>query len=127
MFIENTEDFINNSTIGIHFVSPEGVVVYANQYELEMLGYEKEEYVGHQVSDFQIDKHCLSDMMERLSRFEKLKDYPAKVQGKTSIKYIIYNSSVYEKDGNFVHTRCYGTEVEKIIYDVYVEQHNCAE
>ena len=124
MLTENPEDFINNSSIGIHAVSQEGIIVYANQCELEVLGYTEDEYCGHHVSEFQIDKSCLSDMMERLSRFEKLKNYPARVQGKTGLKYIIYNSSVYEEDGVFKHTRCYGTEVEEFIYDVFFKHFN---
>jgi hypothetical protein len=75
--------------------------------------------------DFSPAKEYLDMMerlrMERLSSFEKLKNYPAKVQGKVDIKYIIYNSSVYEENGEFKHTRCYGTEVEKVIYDVFLK------
>jgi hypothetical protein len=121
MFTENPEDFIYNSSIGVHAVSPEGMIIYANECELEVLGYEKDEYVGHHVSEYQIDSNCLADMMERLSRFDVLKNYPARVQGKVDIKYIIYNSSVYEENGEFKHTRCYGTEVEKTIYEVFVK------
>ncbi len=121
MFSESPEDFINKSSIGIHAVSPEGEIVYANVCELEVLGYSKDEYVGHHVSEFQLDEHCLADMFERLGRLENLKNFPAKVQAKNEIKYIIYNSSVYEEDGEFKHTRCYGTEVDKNIYDVFVK------
>ena len=124
MFTESAENFINNSSIGIHAVSPEGIIIYANTCELEVLGYTKSQYVGHHVSDFQIDESCLSDMMMRLGRLDKLKNYPARVQGKDAIKYIIYNSSVYEEDGEFKHTRCYGTEVEKFIYDVFFDHFN---
>lgn len=113
MFTETPENFISNSSIGIHAVSPEGLVVYANQCELETLGYEESEYVGHHVSEFQLDKDCLQEMMDKLGRFETLKNYPAKVNTKVGVKYIIYNSSVYQEDGQFIHTRCYGTEVEK--------------
>ena len=123
MFTEHPREFLNNSSIGIHAVSDQGIIVYANPFELEVLGYEKEEYIGHHVSEFQLDKDCLADMMQRLGRFEELKNYPAKVQAKNCIKYIIYNSSVYERDGKFIHTRCYGTEVEKLIYDVYLRLH----
>jgi len=119
MFTEKAEDFIYNSSIGIHVVTAEGIIIYANECELAVLGYDKSEYVGHHVSEFQIDKDCLSDMVMRLSRFDKLKNYPARVQGKSDIKYIIYNSSVYEKNGEFKHTRCYGTEVDKSIYEVF--------
>ncbi|MFT5636175.1 MAG: hypothetical protein ACI89T_001632 [Cognaticolwellia sp.] len=121
MFTENPENFIYNSSIGIHAVSPDGIIVYANECELDVLGYEKKEYVGHHISEFQIDSICLADMIERLSRFVVLKNYPAKVQGKAEIKYIIYNSSVYEENGEFKHTRCYGTEVDKVIYDVFLK------
>lgn len=120
MFTETPEEFIHNSSLGIHAVSPDGIIIYANMCELEVLGYSKDQYVGHHVSEFQIDEDCLTDMMARLGRFELLKNYPARVQGKNGIKYIIYNSSVYEVDGVFQHTRCYGTEVEEVIYDVYL-------
>ena len=60
MFTENPECFIHNSSIGIHAVSAEGIIVYANAYELEMLGYTKSECIGHNVSAFQIDEVCLS-------------------------------------------------------------------
>ncbi|MCJ8320368.1 MAG: PAS domain-containing protein [Colwellia sp.] len=123
MFTESPEEFIDNSSIGIHAVSPEGMIIYANLCELKVLGYTKSQYVGHHVSEFQMDESCLSDMMMRLGRLEKLKNYPARVQGHDGIKYVIYNSSVYEEDGEFKHTRCYGTEVEKVIYDVFLKHH----
>ncbi|WP_259369198.1 PAS domain-containing protein [Colwellia sp. MB3u-55] len=91
MFTENSEDFIYNSSIGVHAVSPEGIIVYANECELEVLGYTKNEYIGHHISEFQIDESCLADMMTRLSHFDILKNYPARVEGKDKIKYIIYN------------------------------------
>ena len=121
MYSENPEDFVNNSSIGIHAVSSDGIVIYANKCELDVLGYTKDEYIGHHVSEFQIDKASLSDMMARLRCFEELKNYPARVQGKSAVKYIIYNSSVYKKNGEFKHTRCYGTEVDEFIYDVFIK------
>ncbi|WP_286263747.1 PAS domain-containing protein [Thalassotalea atypica] len=121
MFKENAEHFIENSSIGIHAVSPEGIVVYANEWELEVLGYDKEEYVGHHVSEFQLDQDSLADMMRRLGRFETLNNYPARVKGKDGTKYIIYNSSVYVEHGEFRHTRCYGTEVTEVIYEVFLK------
>ena len=121
MFTENPQNFIHNSSIGIHAVSADGIVVYANAFELEVLGYQEDEYVGHHVSEFQLDKDCLAQMMDKLSRFEKLKNCPAKVQGKEGIKYIIYNSSVYEENGTFIHTRCFGTEVDKYVYDAFYQ------
>ena len=122
MLAESHESFVYNSSIGIHSVSADGIILYANMYELEILGYDKDEYVGHHVSEFQMDKFCLDDMMQRLGNFETLKNYPARVQGKNEIKYILYNSSVCKVDGQFEHTRCYANEIDEAIYQVFKRQ-----
>jgi len=116
MLVENAAEFINNSNIGIHTVSPDGIIQYANEHELKILGYTEEEYVGHHVSEFQFDKSCLDQMMNKLAKFESFSNFPAMVNGKDKILYILYNSSVYEIDGEFVHTRCYGNEISESVY-----------
>ncbi len=117
---ENPIDFIKNSNIGIHTVSPEGIINYANQHELNILGYTEEEYVGHHVSEFQFDKSCLDLMMNKLAKLEAFTNFPAMVYGKKKIKYILYNSSVYEADGEFIHTRCFGNEISENVYHACV-------
>jgi len=121
MVREDLRDFLDNSSIGIHTVSAEGIIEYANHFELEMLGYDKDEYIGHHVSEFQIDAICLNDMMTRLGKFERLTNYPAKVQGKYGVLYILYNSSVYQAGNEFIHTRCFGCEIEEHVYQAFKE------
>jgi PAS domain S-box-containing protein len=119
MLLEKSSEFIYNSSIGIHAVSPEGIILYANPFELEMLGYSEDEYIGHHTSEFQLDKETLKDMFKRLNKFQVLKNYPAKVQGKKSIIYVLYNSSVYQENNKFIHTRCYGCQIESYSYDIF--------
>lgn len=125
MLKESSSSFIHNSSIGIHAVSAEGIIEYANQCELDTLGYQHHEYVGQHVSNFQMDDVTLQDMMKRLGNFENLQNYPAKVQGKKNVKYILYNSSVYTEDQKFVHTRCFGSEIDEGVYNVFYKRlHN---
>ena len=119
---ENSSNFINNSSIGIHAVSADGIIEYANQCELDTLGYKSHEYVGQHVSNFQLDGTTLEDMMARLGKFETLQNYPAKVQGKEGIKYILYNSNVYIENNKFVHTRCFGSEVDEGVYNIFYKR-----
>lgn len=121
MFSESPESFLMNSSVAIHAVSADGIILYANQYELEMLGYTEDEYVGHHTSEFQMDKECLDLMLAKLSQFENLKNFPARVKGKFGIKYILYNSSVYQENGQFVHTRCFGMDVEQAVHQIFVQ------
>src|SRR5262249_51604446 len=39
-------DFFENASIGMHWVGPDGIILRANQAELDLLGYRREEYVG---------------------------------------------------------------------------------
>ena len=121
MFSENPADFLMNSSICIHAVSPEGTIVYVNQFALDVLGYEKAEYVGHHVSEFYLDLDRLNDMMTRLNNLETLKNYPARVQGKDAIKYMLYNSSTYFEEEKFIHTRCYSIDIDESTFDVFVK------
>ena len=122
MFTENPDKFIHNSTVGIHAVSPDGYIVYANQWELDMLGYVKDEYIGHHEDEFQIDLDALAEFFQRLTVKGVVKNCPARVQGKFGIKYILYNSSVYEEEGEFIHTRCFATEIDEDMYLAFKER-----
>lgn len=117
---ENISDLIHNASVGIHFVNSDGIIIYANSTELEMLGYTEEEYIGHHTSEFQLEDHILCDMMARLGQQETLKNYPAKVKAKQGVKYILFNSTAYFKDEKFVHTRCFAADIYKPVYDAFV-------
>jgi len=98
MISENIEDFLNNSSVGIHTVSSTGIIEYANQFELNMLGYTQEEYIGHHAAEFQVDASCFNDMQSRLNKFEVLQNYPIKIKAKHEIIYVLHthDTSKYE-------------------------------
>jgi len=119
MLIEEPKDFIEKSSICIHAVSPDGIIKYANEFELETLDYEYDEYVGHNTSEFQLDKDSLDFMLKKLGSFESFNNYPARVQGKHKVVYILYNSNVFQDGDRFVHTRCFGNVIDKELYDFH--------
>ena len=118
-FFEPSDKVILNASIGLHFVDKNGIIIYANPFELEILGYTEEEYVGHHVREFQLDEDILQDMLCRLSNNEPLSNYPARVQAKDKVKYLLYNSNVYHKDGEFVHTRCFASEIDMETFHIF--------
>jgi PAS domain S-box-containing protein len=40
------EDFFENAEVGLHWVGPDGKIIWANRAEMESLGYETDEYIG---------------------------------------------------------------------------------
>ena len=109
---QELSDFVNNGALGLHWVGADGIILWANQAELELLGYCHEEYIGHHISEFHADKEVIDDILRRLTANETLHDYEARLLCKDgSIKHVLINSNVYWKDGQFIHTRCFTRDI----------------
>jgi PAS domain S-box-containing protein len=105
-------DFFDNAVVGLHWLGSNGHIERVNQAELNLLGYTREEYIGHHISEFHVDQEVIEDLLARLQRGEELHDYEAQLRAKDgSIKYVQINSSVYREDGKFIHTRCFTRDI----------------
>ena len=102
-------DFFENGSMPMHMVDGEGILQWANQAELELLGYSKAEYVGKNVSVFHANEETLRDILHRLRNGEALNNYPAKLRRKNgSTIDVVFDSSVARgKNGEFLYTRCF--------------------
>lgn len=109
---EDIGDFFENAALSLHWVGPDGTILRANRYELDFLGYSRDEYEGHHISEFHADQEVIEDILSRLTRGETLTDYEARMVAKDgSTKHVLINSNVRWKDGEFVHTRCFTRDV----------------
>ena len=105
-------DFFENASIPIHWVGPDGTILRVNQAELDLLGYRREEYVGHNVTEFHAEPDVIEDILRRLAAGEVLHDYPTRLQRKDgSLKDVLIDSSPYVHDGELVHTRWFIRDV----------------
>ena len=108
----------NMSAVGVCLLDEKGLITYANQYELENLGFRKGEYVGHHISEFHLEEMVFNDMMTRLEEGETLRNYPAKVQGKYGIVYLLLDCSKQFEAGKFSHIRFCTFSVGKEAFEV---------
>ncbi|MDQ6893033.1 MAG: ATP-binding protein [Acidobacteriota bacterium] len=105
-------DFLESAAEGIHKVGPDGRILWANRAELDLLGYEESEYVGHLITEFHVDEDVIGDILEKLRCGETLYDYPARLRCKDgSIKHVVIHSNVYRERGEFLYTRCFTRDV----------------
>jgi len=105
-------DLVENATIGLHSVGPDGVILWANRHELEMFGYTQDEYVGHHISEFHVDQTAISDILARLGRAEKLHNYPAQLRCKDgSVRSVLISSCARFENGRFENSQCFTNDV----------------
>jgi PAS domain S-box-containing protein len=109
------DDFFENSAVGLHIVSGEGIILRANKAELDLLGYTAEEYIGRHIAEFHADAPVIGDILHRLSCGQGLDRYPARLRAKdNSIKHVhITSNSRFEK-GHFLNTRCFTTDMTEL-------------
>jgi PAS domain S-box-containing protein len=109
---EDLRDFVENAVEGLHWVGPDGTILWANRAELELLDYGRGEYVGRHISEFHADAAACADILARLSRGETLRNYEARLRRKDgAIRHVLIDSNVLFRDGKFVHTRCFTRDI----------------
>ncbi|HUQ71345.1 MAG TPA: PAS domain S-box protein, partial [Planctomycetaceae bacterium] len=108
-------DFFDQASVGLHWVGPDGIILRANQTELDMLGYHREEYVGRSITEFHVDQPVIQDILACLTRGQTLHEYPSRMRRKDgAIRDVLINSSAYTEAGKFVHTRCFTRDVTEL-------------
>jgi len=116
-------DFMDNANVPLHWVDADGIIVWANRAELELLGYSREEYVGQPIARFHADPPVIADILARLSGGESLAGYEARLLARDgSVRYVSIHSSVYAEDGVFRHTRCFSVDITALHRDPRVSQ-----
>jgi len=109
---QDLSDFVENAAVPMHWVAADGSILWANQAELDLLGYDRDEYVGHHISEFHADSHAIANILNTLAAGETLHDYEAPLRRKDGgVCHALITSSVRWRDGRFLHTRCFTRDV----------------
>jgi PAS domain S-box-containing protein len=109
---QGISDFIENALIGMHWVDIHGDLVWVNQAELKMFGYDRSEYIGQPLIDFQVDRSKVADTFQRLLKDESIAGYEAQVYRKDgSICDVSIDAQAFFKDGKFIHARCFTRDI----------------
>jgi PAS domain S-box-containing protein/excisionase family DNA binding protein len=105
-------DFFEQAVVGLHWVAADGTILWANQAELDLLGYTAEEYIGRPIAEFHADPDAIADILRRLAAKQTLRDYEAQLRCKDgAIKDVLIHSNVRWDGDTFVHTRCITVDI----------------
>lgn len=109
---QELKQILDHAAEGLHWVGQDGTILWANQTELDLLGYAREEYIGHHIAEFHVDPPVIEDILARLARGETLLNYDARLRHKDgSTRFVQISSNVLWRDDRFLHTRCFTRDV----------------
>jgi len=106
---------LENAAEGIHWVSTDGAIVWANRAEMDLVGFESEDYIGHHISEFHVDADLIANMLDRLKNGETLRNQEARLRAKDgTIRHVLINSNAVWNEDGFVHTQCFTRDVSAL-------------
>ena len=101
------EDFAENAMIGLHRLSSDGRILWANRAEYGALGYEADEYVGRDARDFHEDPSVIEGLLKRLAAGEKVIGLETVMLARDGSKrhVVLTSTARYDEQGGLVDTR----------------------
>jgi PAS domain S-box-containing protein len=107
-------DFLDNAVVGLHKIDANGIIIWANRAELDLLGYPAGEYIGRPAADFLVPRERAADLLKRAQAGEPFRDEHVQMRCKNgSTKDVLINSNPLVVDGKFVCTRSSMRDVTK--------------
>jgi PAS domain S-box-containing protein len=105
-------EYVENANLCLHWVTPDGRILWANKTELALLGFSKEEYVGFPITKYHADPEAAKILLKKIELAESVNDFETKLIAKDgSTKIVTINCSAYVEDGKHLYSRCFTTDI----------------
>jgi PAS domain S-box-containing protein len=110
---EQLTDFMENATVGLHWMAADGTVLWANSATCEMLNCSSAGgCVGRKFQAFCASADEAADLLRRLTGNEHLKNHEIHLRTRDgSPRVALLDANVLWNDGQFVHARCFLRDV----------------
>lgn len=105
-------DLVDTALEAIHVADGHGRILWANQAELDLLGFYRDEYVGRRVSDFHEDPEHGDALQLRLRRGESLVNEPARLRTRDgAVRHVLVTANGRWHGGTLVRTHSFTRDV----------------
>lgn len=113
--LDELTDFVENASLPLQAANGSGIIIWVNQAYLDMLGYLRDECLNKHIGNFFADADTGEDILHRLLNREILRNFYARMKHRDgSIRHVLINSSLYQKHGELLQTRCFVQDVTDI-------------
>jgi PAS domain S-box-containing protein len=104
------QDFLDHALVAMHWLGPDGTILWANRAELALLGYAPEEYLGRPAEDFHANPESGRLLADHLASGEGVRDCEAALRHRDgSLRHVLISAHPFHDpgDGRLLHSRCF--------------------
>jgi len=109
------QDFLDNGEVGLHWLSADGTILWANRADAALVGCTPDEYIGRRIQDFHTDRTVIEDILRRLTQGETVHNAMFTLRGCDGAEHrvLMTSSPRLDEEGRFLHTRCFSQELKQ--------------
>ncbi len=101
--------FLENDVIALSIIDDTGIILWANQAELDLLGYVQAEYIGHHIAEFHVDS--FEDFLRYLQTKTSFHNYEVCLRCKNgALREVVISANVV-KHGIRLYSYCFTRDV----------------
>ncbi len=105
-------EYLETAAVGMHWLAPDGTVLWANRTELALLGYKEGEFVGHSLAEFLGDAAMLPELLHHVSDGASVHGWEFRLRcGDGQLRWFRIDASPHARDGKLVHVHCFLLEI----------------
>jgi PAS domain S-box-containing protein len=103
----DVQELLESGEVGLHWLSTDGTILWANRTDYERLGYAADEYIGHQIQEFHADERVRDELLHRVETGEPVQSLHAPLRARDgSIRHILLSAHCrFDEAGRLLHTR----------------------
>jgi PAS domain S-box-containing protein len=125
---QELREFLDQASIGLRWMGPDGRILWANTAELKMVGCSEQEYVGRNIAEFLVEARAAEELLARLGRQERVEGYQARLRAKDgTVKSVLIDASSLSRDGRLVHSRCVTRDITPLLEREQAARHRVEE
>ena len=105
-------DFLENSVVGMQWLAPDGAILWANQTLLDLIGYDSEHFLGHNLSEFAADPAAAQELLDRIGTQKNVLGCEVQLRRHDgTVGWFRFDANAWRQKGEFRHARCFVTDV----------------
>jgi PAS domain S-box-containing protein len=105
-------EFLENASVGLHWLDEDGHILWANKAYLDLLGYSAPEFVGRHISQFHAEASAAQSILRRTAANERLSNFETRLRAKDgSLKTVLLDSDLCFQQGQFLHARFFVRDI----------------
>ena len=108
----NLAHFFNQAPVGLEWLSAEGKILRANQAQLDLLGYQAEEYLGHFFGEFCAEPAGVQELLKQLAARETVRNLRMLRRRKDgALRLVLVDAQPLWNEGQFLYSSIFSRNI----------------